>query len=63
MQKLYDQDSAFNPSIGKTKRGIYLERKLTTMGMSEMPEFDAWFKQYHFEWKTRALGKYSPALV
>lgn len=43
MQALYDQDSPINPSMVKPQGGLYLECKLTTIGMSEMPEFDAQF--------------------
>lgn len=31
--------------------------------MSELPGFEERFRQYSFEWKTRALGKYSKVLI
>lgn len=50
-------------SLEKTKRGIYLDPKLSTISMFEMPEFEVRFRQCHFEWMTRASCQYSPTLV
>lgn len=56
MQTLYEKDISINPSNGKPQRGIYLERKIITIGMYEMSVFDARFRYYYFEWMTMALG-------
>lgn len=48
---------------GKIKWILYLERRLTTIGMIEIPKFEEHFKQYGFEWMMRVPEKYSEALV
>lgn len=63
MQDTYNEGIKANPSMGNPRKGIYQERKLTTTGMPEMPEFENWFKQYHLQWMTTTLGKFNPALV
>lgn len=39
-----EKDSTINLANGNPLRNIYLERKLTIVGISEMPAFDARFK-------------------
>lgn len=40
IQYLYDWDSVIIPNIGRLKRGLYIETKLSTVGMSKIPEFE-----------------------
>lgn len=49
MQELFKLDFSNVPSTEKPKKGFYLEPKLMTVEMSEMPEFEARFTNYHFE--------------
>lgn len=48
MQETYNDGISINPATRRIKRGIYLERRLTIVGMSEIPEFKAKFQQYKF---------------
>lgn len=63
MQETYNEGLVENPTKRNPKWGIYQEQRLTTAGMSEMPQFESRFKQYLFQWMTTTLDKFTPALV
>lgn len=63
MQDTYNDMISINPFTGKIMRGIYLKRRLTTIGMFEMCEYESIFHQYRFQWMTSETGNISPALV
>lgn len=43
IRDIYIDGISINPSMGRIKKGIYLERRLTTTGMSKMPKFEVRF--------------------
>lgn len=63
MKGTYNEGIKENPTTGKMRRRIYLERRLTGVGISEMPEFKTQFQKYQFQRMTTFLGKFSPTLV
>lgn len=48
---------------GEIRRVLYSERKITTIGMAELPEFVESFRNYGFNYMMRAPGKYSEVLI
>lgn len=49
MQETYNDWLSLLPSNGRIKRGLNLERKLTTISMPELLRFEARFWQYGFK--------------
>lgn len=49
MLEIYNEEIEINQATRNLKRGIYLKRWVTTIGMSEMLEFESRFQKYHFQ--------------
>lgn len=47
----------------RIRKVLYLERKITTTRMMELPGYEKNFKQYRFEWMMRAPEKYNDVLL
>lgn len=58
IQEIYNEGLSRLQNV-KTKQRLYIERRLTTTWMMELPRFEKHFKKYRFEWMMRAPDKYS----